>query len=87
MQDEIPFLHAELWEWWKSDFLQSDRNNGHGHTEPMAALIRGDPPKDTSEDVEMNTSTNGAVKAENEEDDKRVESDKKKERKKRSRSK
>uniref|UniRef100_A0A9J2P011 RRM domain-containing protein n=1 Tax=Ascaris lumbricoides TaxID=6252 RepID=A0A9J2P011_ASCLU len=65
----------------------SDRNNGHGHTEPMAALIRGDPPKDTSEDVEMNTSTNGAVKAENEEDDKRVESDKKKERKKRSRSK
>uniref|UniRef100_A0A914ZEP7 RRM domain-containing protein n=1 Tax=Parascaris univalens TaxID=6257 RepID=A0A914ZEP7_PARUN len=65
----------------------SDRNNGHGHTEPMAALIRGDPPKDTSEDVEMNTSTNGAVKAGNEEDNKRVESEKKKERKKRSRSK
>ncbi|VDK45667.1 unnamed protein product [Anisakis simplex] len=60
----------------------SDRNNGHGHPEPMAALIRGDPPKDNGGDVEMNSSTNGDTAKDLDESGKIADSDKKKERKK-----
>uniref|UniRef100_A0A2K6W5I7 Uncharacterized protein n=1 Tax=Onchocerca volvulus TaxID=6282 RepID=A0A2K6W5I7_ONCVO len=30
----------------------SDRNYGHGHAEPMAALIRGEPPKKEEQSAE-----------------------------------
>lgn len=41
----------------------SDRNNGHGHAEPMAALIRGDPPKEqVTSPSESAASVNGTTK-------------------------